>query len=304
MINHLRRWIAFLLLTNKSFRIFRWFGVHVTPVHFYSPIPDIRELDRRPELWTRSSEMPGVEMNAPEHIRFMVEVLEPHIGECAFPTQATTLPEEYFVRNGYFGYVSAAAMHAIVRHYRPQRIIDVGAGYTTRVLARAALMNVNDGSPSELIAIDPFPTPILRQGFPGLTLFLEKPIQDVNSDLFTALEANDILSVDTSHAVRIGGDVSHLYLEILPRLRPGVLVHIHDIFLPFEYPRQWIRQRYFWNEQYLLHAFLVHNVTFKPLWGQKYAETVCSEEYVRLFGARSGQENNFDSYSFWLKSIA
>lgn len=304
LINWLRHWIAFLLLTNKSFRFFRWFGVHVTPVHFYSPIPDIRELDQRPQLWQIPSAMPSVEMQQKAHLEFMTAVIGRYIHECSFSIQATKVPYEYFIRNGYFGYVSAAAMHTIVRHYRPRRIVDVGAGFTTRVLAQAARMNAEDGFPPELIAIDPFPSSILRNGFPGLTHFLEKAIQDVDISIFTSLEADDILSIDTTHAVRTGGDVPYLYLELLPRLKPGVVVHIHDIFLPFEYPREWIARRLFWNEQYLLHAFLIYNTTFKPLWGQKYAEMVCQEEYARLFERGLSFEDNFNSYSFWLKRVA
>lgn len=304
MIDRLRRWVAFLLLTNKSFRFFRWFGVFVTPAHYYSPIPDIRELDQRPQIWKLPSDMPGVDMNREAQRQFMTNVLGQYVDECDFPAHATASPHEYFTRNSYFGYVSAAAMHCIVRHYRPRRMIDVGAGFTTRVLARAARMNADSGSPAHLIAIDPYPAPILREGFPGLTCFLEKAIQDVDIGLFAELQAEDILSIDTSHALRTGGDVSYIYLELLPRLRPGVLVHIHDIFLPFEYPREWIRRRYFWNEQYLLHAFLAHNLAFKPLWGQKFAEVACQDQYAQLFQRGLSTADNFDSYSFWLRRVA
>lgn len=304
MIDRLRRWIAFLLLTNKSFRFFRWFGVYVAPVHFYSPIPDIRELDQQPKLWTAASAMPGVKMNPEEHSEFMTKALSQFVGECEFPTHATTFPHEYFVRNSYLGYVSASAMHCIVRHYHPRRIVDIGAGFTTRVFAHAVLMNAKLGFPAKLDAIDPYPSSVLLQGFPGLTTVLAKRAQDLDIDFLTQLDANDILSIDTSHVVRTGGDVNYLYLEVLPRLKPGVLVHIHDIFLPFEYPRTWLHRRSFWNEQYLLQGFLCYNSAFKPLWGQKYAESVLQEEYELLFHGKTDYDDNFDSYSFWMQRIA
>ena len=299
MINRLRRWVAF-----RALRVLSRLGFHVTPVHFYSPIPDIRELDRVPDFWKHSSDMVGVHMNPEGQRQFMRETLAQFVAECQFPTEATATPHEYFIRNSYFGYISATAMHCIVRHSHPRRILDVGAGFTTRVLAHAALMNATMGSPAELIAIDPYPAPLLQQGFPGLTRVIQKGIQEVDLDFLTELQVNDILSIDTSHVVRTGGDVPFLYLEVLPRLKPGVLVHIHDIFLPFEYPREWMRGRRFWNEQSLLQGFLCFNSAFEPLWGQKYAESVLREEYHRLFQGKTAYDDNFDSNSFWMRRVA
>ena len=95
--------------------------------------------------------------------------------------------------------------------------------------------------------------------------------------------------------------MNFLYLEVLPRLAPGVIVHIHDIFLPWEYPRQWMQRRVYWNEQYLLHAFLVCNQAFEVLWGQKYVEWKFPDAYAKTFNGRVGEEENYNSYSFWLR---
>src|SRR5262245_58561453 len=138
----LKRKIASLLLTNKSFRLFQAVGIHVTPIHYYSPIPDYRELNRNPRLWDRESEMVGVSLNEKAQLEFMEEIVPRYREECLFPRKPSANPHSYYSENGYFGFVSAAAMHSIVRHWRPKRIIEIGAGHSTKVLAHAVRMNL------------------------------------------------------------------------------------------------------------------------------------------------------------------
>jgi hypothetical protein len=112
---------------------------------------------------------------------------------------------------------------------------------------------------------------VLRAGFAGLTSLIPSKVEEVSLDLFTELEPSDVLFIDSSHVVRTGGDVTYLFLEVLPRLRPGVVVHVHDIFLPREYPREWVTEELrFWTEQYLLQAFLVFNSAFRVLFANSY----------------------------------
>lgn len=302
MLDWFKRQVHFVLLTNKAFRFFRWFGVHVTPVHFYSPVPDIREIS--PAVGEHPLSLVGVEMNPAGHRHLLENIFPIYQPECNFPTTPVDPPYLYHTQNVYFGYISACVMHTLVRHFRPQRIIEVGAGYSTQAIGGAIRQNQQEGYPCELIAIDPYPNQLLQKGFPGLGRLISRKIQEVDLSLLTTLQANDILSIDTSHAVRTGGDVTFLYLELLPRLAPGVLVHIHDIFLPFDYPRKWLEQRYFWNEQYLLHAFLIHNAQFEVFWGQKYAETTFPELFSKAFSGRVSVQDNSNSYSFWLRKIA
>ncbi len=128
-----------------------------------------------------------------------------------------------------------------------------------------------DGIDCELIAIEPYPNKILQKGFPGLSKLIKKEVQDVGLDEFYKLNENDILFIDSSHVLKIGSDVQYEYLEILPRLNKGVIVHVHDIFLPAEYPKEWVLKNYrFWTEQYLLQAFLTFNNTFEVLWVGSY----------------------------------
>jgi hypothetical protein len=119
----------------------------------------------------------------------------------------------------------------MLREFAPRLVIEVGAGYSTMVAAAAA---VADGATS-VWAIEPFPREALRQGFPGLERLIASRLQEVDPAVFEALDANDVLFIDSTHVSRMDSDVNHLLLRIVPRLRRGVLVHIHDIHLPWEY---------------------------------------------------------------------
>ena len=161
--------------------------------------------------------------------------------------------------------------YCMIRHFQPRLIIEVGSGFSSLVAAEAIAKNSN----SALICIEPFPQDFLRQGFPGLQSLIEKKVEDIDLEFFSQLHSGDILFIDSSHTVKIGGDVNYLFLEVLPRLKPGVIVHIHDIFLPFEYRRDWVMDEFrFWTEQYLLQAFLTFNSEFEVLMANGYLATV------------------------------
>ena len=299
--DRLKRLVQFGLLTNKSFRFFRWFGVHVTPVHFYSPIPDLRELARDGFPGAGPSEMVGVDMRPQEQLRLLHEVIARFQPECDFPFQPTGARNEFYVDNSYFGYSSAVALHALIRRGRPHRVIEVGAGFSSLVIARAALMNAAEGAPAEFTTIDPFPSRVVAVGVPGLSRVLAARVQDVGLAPFADLREGDLVSIDSSHAVRTGGDVPFLYLEVLPRLAPGVLVHIHDVFLPEDYPHAWLRRRYFWSEQYLVHALLLFSRGFEVVFAQRFAELSFPGEYAAAMGGRVNPRENFSSYSLWIR---
>jgi hypothetical protein len=242
-------------------------------------------------------------MNDGSQLKLMRKVFPMYKAECQYPSSSTDRPYDYHTDNVYFGRDSATVMHSLIRHYRPQRVIEVGAGNSSYVIANACRLNASEGAPVEFTAIDPYPTAPLRAGVPGVTRLISKPIQDVDLELLTSLKANDIFSIDTSHAVRTGGDVNFLYLEVLPRLAPGVLVHIHDIFFPEEYPKEWLERRIYWTEQYLLQAFLAFNGSFEVLWGQRYMELRHGSEYKSVFAPQPGDPVDHGSYSFWIRRV-
>jgi hypothetical protein len=254
--------------SGEDFRRFERHGVHVTPVHFYQPIPNTSHLSDN--VWTRESELVGINMNDGEQLRLLREVFPGFRHEYeTFPTNATDDPATFHFDNGLFDGTDALVLYCMIRHLQPKRVIEVGSGYSTRLAAQAALAN---GS-TKLTCIDPHPDGVVRAGFPGLTSVIDSSVEEVSIDLFKSLEAQDVLFIDSSHVVRIGGDVNFLILEVLPRLQPGVVVQMHDVFLPREYPRDWVvDMRRFWSEQYLLQAFLAFNTAFRVLLANSYLD--------------------------------
>ena len=153
----------------------------------------------------------------------------------------------------------------MVRSRKPRRLIELGSGFTTLLIAMACRRNAEEGARTEHLVFDPFPRPlILGEAPPASARFEAISATDVPLSRFRELRRGDMLFVDTTHTVKLGSDVNRIVLEVLPELSPGVLVHFHDVFLPWEYPRVWFeRMGYYWAEQYLLQAFLAFNREFE-----------------------------------------
>jgi predicted O-methyltransferase YrrM len=210
----------------------------------------------------------GVDLRLENQLEFLEHIASRYKDEFSYPDAAATPAYEYHGNNGLYESVDAESLYCMVRHYKPKRIIEIGGGFSTRVTSRAIRENVRrDRANCELITIEPMPDKVLKAGIPGLSTLIEKPVQQVHLDLFESLGSGDILFIDSSHVVSIGNDVIYEYLEILPRLQKGVIVHVHDIFLPSDYPRASVMEAFcFWSEQYLLQAFLTFNSSFEVLW--------------------------------------
>jgi Methyltransferase domain len=249
-------------------------GFHVTPVHFYEPIPDTQSLPET--LWSQPSELVGINMND----SMQVDLLRNHFSK--FRGEYETVPAEPppGQRRPFRG-TDVLVAYCMVRHFQPRRIIEVGSGFSSLVLGQAAAKNKN----SSLICIDPFPGELLRNGsIPALKSLIETKVQDLDVEFFSQLDSGDILFIDSSHTVKIGGDVNYLFLEVLPRLNPGVIVHVHDIFFPFEYRRHWVLDELrFWTEQYLLQAFLTLNSEFEVLLANYYLSRYHKEHLRAAF---------------------
>ena len=221
----------------------------------------------------------------------------------ALPFEHPGRPCRFFVNNGVFESVDAEMLYCIIRNFRPHRIIEIGSGFSTLLAAQAAIVNRDLDAPCELTAIEPFPSPPLANPLPGLTRLVRTGVEDVALDKFRQLEANDILFIDSSHVLRIGGDVVREYLEILPSLRPGVIIHCHDIYLPADYPKELVLgDRNFWTEQYLLHAFLQFNRAFEVLWAASYMHLHYPDRLASAFTSYS--RGSFWPKSFWMRRVA
>ena len=256
------------LFIKKSFPIWQRMGFHVTLNHFYEPVPDTRTL--KDELWLKHDDMVGLEINEEGQINLLSQFSSYFKDEYeSFPRNKPSVSYQYYVNNGAFGPVDGEILYCIIRHFKPRKIFEIGSGNSTYLAAQAVLKNKKeDGHECELVAFEPYPTDILKSGFPGLSKLVPTKIQDVPLSKFNELKENDILFIDSSHILKIGSDVQYEYLKILPRLNKGVIVHVHDIFLPAEYRREWVLNDYrFYTEQYLLQAFLAFNSAFEVLWG-------------------------------------
>jgi hypothetical protein len=268
-------------------------GFHVTPVHFYQPIPDTRSLPET--LWNRPSKLVGIDMNDVQQLDLLRKEFPRFRDEYnELPTKPSADALRFYLNNGLFGGIDALVAYCMVRHFQPRLIIETGSGLSSLLLCEAATKN----NGANLICIEPFPQKFLKEGFPGLDQLIEKKVQDVDPKLFSQLQSDDILFIDSSHTVKIGGDVNYLFLEVLPRLKPGVIVHVHDIFLPFDYRRDWVMEEFrFWTEQYLLHAFLMFNSAFEVLMANSYLNYCHQKDLKAAFPGLSSWAGG----SFWMR---
>lgn len=255
------------LVFSAVMKAFRWLqraGVSVVPNHYYWPIPDVAELERRE--WPLYSPPPACGFRLREQVGLGQEFADRYQSE--FLWDELPCKDRYHYQNGYFESCDAEVAYAMVRQWKPRRIVEIGSGYSTRIMAAALDANLKkDAIAGELITIDPHPERLPTNGLGDLVTVVPEPVQSIDLDLFDSLIADDILFIDSSHVVSVGSDVVREYLEILPRIKPGVLVHVHDIFLPFDYPRDAVLNKlWFWSEQYLLQAFLTFNSEFEVLW--------------------------------------
>lgn len=269
--------------------------MHLLPIDYYSPLPNTREL--LPEIWaTRWDGVPGFDLRLDGQLALLERLAAwaTEIGDT--PAEPAPVPHQYYFNNGNFGPLDAATYHGMVREHRPNLILEVGGGFSTMVAARAALLNRS----TRVRVIEPFPSDVLRQGFPGLDTLVVRRLQDVAPEEFTSLEANDILFIDSTHVSKIDSDVNHLVLRILPRLSPGVFIHFHDVYLPWDYKESLLRERKrFWNEQYLVLAFLLFNDAFRVVWASHYLAEQVEDRVRRAFPFLP----RYDGTSLWLQRV-
>ena len=244
-INRAMRRMLFLAQSHPEISD-RW-GYHIRPIHYYEPIPDFRSITS--EQLERRREFRSIDFGWDAQLQLLRDL-------SAFRIEF----EAADFKNDYFNGLDAAVLYSLIRHLRPRHVIEIGSGYSTRFAHKALTRNADGG---KLTCIEPHPEERLN----GLRLSVEviqKRVEEIDVDFFSCLEANDILFIDSSHTVKFGSDVCYEFLEVLPTLRPGVWVHVHDIFFPQDYPAEWLlKRRLALNEQYLLEAFLSFNREFQ-----------------------------------------
>lgn len=259
------------------------------PGEFYSPVVDAAALLAEPErsrVWPAGvADPPGIDLRAEAQLALLTR-----LGEHRFDPGPARGDGLYDPANDQFPPHDAALLYAMVRLLRPRRIVEVGCGWSTTVTAAAIQ---HGGIDAQLTCIEPYPRAFLR-GMGAVLTLREEKVEHTPAAVFDELAAGDLLFIDTSHVVKTGSDVVHLFLTLLPQLPDGVVVHVHDIFIPEDYPQGWVRNGFNWTEQYLLQAFLVGNARAHVLAGNHWLALRHPGAVRSAFG-----EMALDGSSFW-----
>ena len=246
----------------KSFLLLDRMGVHVLPKHYYTPLPDYAWLRRNEPLWMKRSALVGIAWDLDRQMRWLEETCAPYYREVAglaFYRDVATKE----LGPGY-GPIESQVLHCVLRRYAPRAIVEIGSGVSTACMLNGVEHNRRDAKrTSRIVCVEPFP----RRAFRGLpeVMHIEAPCQAVDPAVFESLRAGDMLFIDSSHAVKVGSDVVRIYLDIIPRLPGGILIHIHDIYLPYLYSRHVLDTYFGWQETVLVQALLAHNSHLKVL---------------------------------------
>jgi methyltransferase family protein len=283
----------------RNLRNFRG-AVRFPPGHFYSPLLDIQSL--RPndsnlpfdgeELWEH------INLRLSEQRSYYEDLLD-RFAPLPFPSQKTD-GYRYFTENIYFTLGDAFTLSGIIRKEKPCRIVEIGSGFSSAVMLDT--LGQTHAS-AQLTFIEPQADrlySLLLTDDRSISTVLAQRVQEVPFSVFDQLEAQDLVFCDSSHVAKIGSDVSYILLRILPRLKPGVLVHFHDVFYPFSYPATWIREGRAWNESLFLRAFLVGNMQFQLVAFNCYA----GYSFPELFRERLPAFLNDMGGSIWIRKVA
>jgi len=261
----------------------RW-GYHIRPIHYYEPLPDFRSITT--EQISRRRAYPGIDFRWEEQLK-LVNYLAQYRDELR--------DVEFDFENVFFNGFDAAVYYSLIRHLQPQRIVEIGGGYSTQMADQALRAN----GKGKLTCIEPYPEARLIDAKLNVEL-IQKRVEEIDVDFFSRLENNDILFIDSSHTVKFGSDVCFEFLEVLPILKPGVWIHVHDIFFPHDYPAEWLlKRRLALNEQYLLEAFLSFNARFSVELANYWLCLDHLDDAARIWP--NVRVPNLGACSFWMK---
>jgi len=265
-------------------------GYHIRPIHYYEPIPDFRTVKR--EQVDRRRTPIGIEFRWEEQLKLLRQLT------FKYEKELRNLSRDSFnFDNDYFGGIDAALYYSLIRHLAPKRVIEIGSGQSTRIANLAFTRNQAEDKPGRLTCIEPNPERLVGQELE--IELLQQRVEEIPRDYFACLEANDILFIDSTHTVKFGSDVCYEFLEILPTLKPGVWVHVHDIFFPNDYPAEWILERRLaLNEQYLLEAFLSFSNAYSVELANHWLSLDYPDALTALFPEAS---KTTTASSFWMQ---
>jgi len=254
------------------------FKLIILPDHYYIPIANILELQKN-KSWRKKSKLKGIDFNIKKQIKNLNTII--------YPERKNYIDGKIYneaQKNGYgqgFGKIEAQALYAITKNLKPSKIIEIGSGSSTYCMLKAGAKNIT--------CIDPFPSQILKKQ--KKIKLIEKNVQNIDVKKFQSLNKNDFLIIDSTHTLKIGSDVSYIYLEILPQLQEGVIVMIHDIYFPYNYQRDADKSMYQWMETQILQAFLINNPKIEILFCLSYLHYLKPNFLKKIFPSYKAQKD-------------
>ncbi len=273
--------------------------------HFYSALPDIEWVEENKEsIYNYHTDIKSsINMQDDAQLQ-LIEKLSSFYADFPY-TEKRDSKFRFSFQQNFFFHSDALMLFLMLRHFCPSRVIEIGSGHSS-----ALMLDTNEyflGNKAMFTFVEPYPERLystLRDTDKDRTNIITDMVQEVSLDTFRTLGEDDFLFIDSSHVSRAGSDVNYLLFEVLPELKPGVIVHFHDIFWPFEYPLDWVQQGWAWNEAYTLRAFLQYNKQFSVLMFNSYAARRFQNHLKKtmpLFLSKVGELDDFGGTSLWLR---
>lgn len=256
---------ACAVLRQAGARRVQTFGFHFQPNDFYTPLNDIAFLEANQDLWHRNEDPRDIDWNVDRQCEVVAEVGR-YVHELKDIPEESSDERVFAWRNPFWNNADALVQYGLIRSRKPRRVIETGCGWSSLLLCKALTRNAEETGqpPADVTQIEPYPRRNLLSVLPGHWKLHDVPLQRAPLEVFETLGAGDVLFYDGSHCSKAASDVNWFFFEVLPRVRPGVLIHIHDIFFPMDYPEDWVLNRVqTWNEQYVLQAFLMNNPRYR-----------------------------------------
>lgn len=266
-------------ILNKILNFLSKRGYYVSRPHYLNPIPDKKYLSSINGYWKYPYPCHGIEFHDEEQLLLCEQLSK-------FACEINELPEDILnpQKNTSFLDLDLEFLYCMIRLLKPKSFIEIGAGWSSRIALQAMLRNRKEGHNCKHTIIEPYRGECFPELFKEAQNEIKKPVQEVPVNIFDRLSLNDILFIDTSHISKYGSDVNYLYFHIIPRVGAGCYIHIHDIFIPNEYHEEWVfTKNLFFDEQYLVTAFLMYNSEFRIRIAAQYLSQKYRDRINRFF---------------------
>jgi len=254
--------------------------VNITPANFYSDIPLLKDIENSFEYRSPKSEVYNSDVFDKEKIRNFIDELSIYSQELQAPLEGSRdNPNGFFWKNPAFSYSDAMAYYCVLRHFKPDHLLEVGSGFSTLIADQALKKNGH----GKITLVEPYPKKFLKR-LDTVHNVVESFAQDIPVNKFVDLvESSQVWFIDSTHTVKIGSDCLYLYLKVMPEVSEDIIVHSHDIYLPFGMPRNnAIEKHIYWTEQYLLYAYMLDNPKIEVLFGSAYSKEFLPESVDKL----------------------